>query len=200
MKKRRAIGLTGGISTGKSTVSGYLANRYHLNILDADVYAREAVEANSSVFQEIVKRYGNRVLTIDRILDRKALGEIIFNDPQQKIWLEKQIHPYVRDRLVEEIAKLETETVVLAIPLLFEANMTDLVSEIWVVYCDEKQQIERLMQRDRLSESQAQARINSQLPLAQKIASADVVLDNSSSLEFLYRQIDDAFKEIGNRD
>ncbi len=193
MKKKHAIGLTGGISTGKSTVSGYLANRYHLDILDADVYAREAVEPSSSVFQEIVKRYGNKILTIDRTLDRKVLGEIIFNDPQQKIWLEGQIHPYVRDRFVEEIAKLETETVVLAIPLLFEANMTDLVTEIWVVYCDEKQQIERLMQRDCLSESQAKARIDSQLPMTQKIAAADVVLDNSSSLEFLYRQIDNIF-------
>jgi dephospho-CoA kinase len=193
MKKKRAIGLTGGISTGKSTVSGYLANRYHLNILDADVYAREAVEPDSSVFQEIVKRYGNKILKLDRTLDRKALGEIIFNDPQQKIWLERQIHPYVRDRFVEELKKLETQTVVLAIPLLFEANMTDLVTEIWLVYCDEKQQIERLIQRDRLSETQAKARINSQLPLSQKIAAADVVLNNSSSLEFLYRQIDDVF-------
>jgi dephospho-CoA kinase len=190
MKKKRSIGLTGGISTGKSTVSAYLASRYHLEVLDADVYAREAVKPDSLVFEAIVKRYGERVLSRDRHLDRSALGEIIFNDPQEKSWLEAQIHPYVRDRFVRELEKLPAETVVLAIPLLFEANMTDLVTEIWVVYCNETQQIERLMRRDRLSESQAKIRIENQLPLAQKIAAADVVLDNSSSLEFLYQQID----------
>lgn len=182
--------MTGGISTGKSTVSDYLANRYQLDILDADVYAKEAVELDSPILEEIVKRYGREILLSDRSLDRQRLGNIIFQNREEKIWLEKQIHPFVRDRFVRDIEKLDAEIIVLAIPLLFEAKMTDLVSEIWVVYCNRDLQLERLQKRDRLTRQQAKTRIESQLPIEQKIAAADLVLDNSSTLKALYEQID----------
>ncbi len=107
--------------------------------------------------------------------------------------MEQQIHPYVRDRFQSELATLVTPTAVLVVPLLFEAGMTDLVTEIWVVSCSPQQQIERMMKRDRLSLEQAQVRINTQLPLQQKVARADVVLDNSSTLETLLQQVDEAF-------
>jgi dephospho-CoA kinase len=194
---RRRIGLTGGISTGKTTVARYLADNYRLPVLDADIYAREAVKPGSPILTEIFNRYGNIIQLSDRSLDRKALGEIIFNFPQEKRWLESKIHPYVRDRFQTELEQINTDTVVLVIPLLFESNMTDLATEIWVVSCNETQQIERLMQRDRLTEEQAQARIDSQFPLAKKIAAADVVLDNSSTTEALLKQIDRSL--ISNR-
>jgi dephospho-CoA kinase len=94
------------------------------------------------------------------------------------------------DRFTSALRQLEVDTVVLAIPLLFEAKMTDLVTEIWVVSCDRQEQIRRLTERDRLSEAQARARIESQLPLEQKVEMADVVLNNDSTVEELLRQVD----------
>jgi dephospho-CoA kinase len=198
MNAKRSIGLTGGISTGKSTVSDYIANKYQIPVLDADLYAREAVNPGSSILDNLVKRYGKKILLADRSLNRQALGAIIFNDASEKKWLEQQIHPFVRDRFIEEMQKLNDEIVILAIPLLFEANLVDLVNEIWVVYCGKNQQIERLSKRDRLNQQQARIRIDSQLPIEQKIAAADVILDNSSSLEALYQQIDRAIASISS--
>jgi dephospho-CoA kinase len=191
---QRLIGLTGGIATGKTTVSDYLRDRYGLPILDADVYAKEAVKIDSPIFQKIIQRYGSDIQLENRALNRTKLGDIIFNNAQEKTWLEAQIHPYVRKRFREEIDSLDKQIIVLSIPLLIEANLTHLVSEIWVVFCDYEQQIERLQQRNYLTEQQAIARIKNQLPLAEKIARADVVLDNSQGLDFLYQQIDQIFK------
>jgi dephospho-CoA kinase len=191
---KRLIGLTGGIATGKTTVSNYLATQYHLPILDADVYAREAVAQDSPILQTIFRRYGDKVKLVDASLDRTALGEIVFNDPQEKQWLESQIHPYVRDRFEQELSKINNNTIVLSIPLLFEAQLTNLVTEIWVVSCDRSLQIARLQQRNGLTAKQAQARIDSQIPLAEKIAAADIVLDNNGDLTDLYAQIDAAIR------
>jgi dephospho-CoA kinase len=191
---QRLIGLTGGIATGKTTVSNYLGDRYGLPILDADVYAKEAVKIDSPIFQKIIQRYGSDIQLENRALNRTKLGDIIFNDTEEKNWLEAQIHPYVRKRFQEVIDSLDKQIIVLSIPLLIEANLTHLVSEIWVVFCDYEQQIERLQQRNHLTEQQAIARIKNQLPLAEKIARADVVLDNSDGLDFLHQQIDQIFK------
>ncbi|MFB2934909.1 dephospho-CoA kinase [Aerosakkonemataceae cyanobacterium BLCC-F154] len=190
---QRKIGLTGGISTGKTTVSNYLANTYHLPILDADIYAREAVETGSPILNQISQRYGKEILLADGTLNRQKLGEIIFPNKEERLWLEQQIHPYVRQRFAEAMNQLPSNsTVILVIPLLFEAKLTNLVTEIWVVFVKEQQQIQRLMQRNNLTLEQAKARINSQMPLAEKCQKADVILDNSGSLEFLYQQIDAA--------
>ena len=191
---RRIIGLTGGIGTGKSTVSHYLATAYHLPVLDADIYAREAVQKNSPILNAIAHRYNSNILLPDGTLNRKKLGEIIFNNLDERHWLEQQIHPYVRDRFVEKIDKLPQQTAVLVVPLLFEAEMTDIVTEIWVVYCSKQQQLERLMQRDRLTLEQALARIDSQMPIAEKCDRADVILDNSSTTEALLKQVDFALE------
>jgi dephospho-CoA kinase len=190
----RLIGLTGGIATGKTTVSNYLATQYHLPILDADIYAREAVAKDSPILQAIFQRYGSKVQFADVSLDRAALGEIVFNNPQEKQWLESQIHPYVRDRFNQELSKINNNTIILSIPLLFEAQLTNLVTEIWVVSCDRSLQMTRLKQRNGLNSKQAQARIDSQIPLIEKIAAADIVLDNNCDLAHLYAQIDAAIQ------
>jgi len=187
---QRLIGLTGGIATGKTTVSDYLRDRYGLPILDADIYAKEAVAIDSAIFQKIIQRYGSDIQLENRALNRTKLGDIIFNNTEEKTWLEAQIHPYVRKRFQEVIDSLDNQIIILSIPLLIEANLTHLVSEIWVVFCDYEQQIQRLQKRNYLTEQQAIARIKNQLPLAEKIARADVVLDNSQGLDFLYQQID----------
>ncbi|REJ56041.1 MAG: dephospho-CoA kinase [Microcystis wesenbergii TW10] len=189
---RRIIGLTGGIACGKSTVSHYLENIYKIPVLDADIYAREAVEKGSEILERILARYGRKVKTEDNSLNRQQLGEIIFNNTEEKIWLESQIHPYVRECFKRHLEQLEAPIVVFSVPLLLEAKLTHLVTEIWVVSCGLEQQIERLMTRNNLSREQAIARINNQMPLAEKIALADIVLDNSGDLEALYTQIDRA--------
>lgn len=190
---QRKIGLTGGIGTGKTTVSNYLAKTYKLPILDADIYAREAVEINSPILNKIAQRYGTEILLSDGSLNRPKLGEIVFHNDEERIWLEQQIHPFVRQRFAEEMNQLPSNsTIILVIPLLFEAKLTNLVTEIWVVFVDEQQQIQRLMQRNNLTLEQAKARINSQMALIEKCQKADVILDNSDSLESLYKQIDAA--------
>jgi dephospho-CoA kinase len=187
---KRIIGLTGGIGTGKTTVSDYLASRHQLPVLDADIYAREAVQLDSPILSEIIKRYGLSVQLPDGTLNRKRLGEIVFSNPSERRWLEQQIHPYVRARLLAELDPLTDPTVVLVVPLLFEAGMTDLVTEIWVVSCSPEQQLKRMIERDSLSVEQALFRINSQLSLQEKVARADVVLDNSSTPKDIFEQVD----------
>lgn len=187
---KRLIGLTGGIATGKTTVSNYLSQRYNLPVLDADIYAREAVDRDLSILQTIFQRYGDKIKLPTGDLDRSALGDIIFNDAKEKQWLESQIHPFVRDRFTQEQQNISENTIVLSIPLLFEANLTGLVTEIWVVVCDRSLQISRLQQRNSLTAQQAIVRIDSQIPLAQKAALADVVLTNNTELTELYAQID----------
>jgi dephospho-CoA kinase len=191
----RVIGVTGGIGTGKSTVTDYLRVRYHLPIWDADIYARAAVAVGSPILEAIARRYGMNILQSDGTLDRPRLGEIIFNDATERHWLESQIHPYVRTCFETELSHLAPDaTAVLAVPLLFEARMTDLVTEIWVVSCDRTTQLNRIVTRDRLSATAAIARIDSQMTLADKIAQADVNLDNSTTVADLERQIDDRLR------
>ena len=191
---KEIIGLTGGIATGKSTVSKYLSDKYDLTIYDADVIARQAVEKNSPIWQRIVDRYGKEIINQDGDLNRRQLGQIIFNQLAEKQWLEQQIHPFVRDYFTNLIAQTNEPVIVLVIPLLFEVNMTDLVTEIWVVICSLEQEIDRLMKRNNLTITEAKTRINNQIPLAQKVAQADFVLDNEESLQDLYRQIDRKMK------
>ncbi|MEA5579788.1 dephospho-CoA kinase [Nodularia harveyana UHCC-0300] len=190
---KRLIGLTGGIATGKTTVANYLASAYHLPILDADIYARDAVAIGSPILNTIAQRYGEDILLADGSLNREKLGTIIFAHPDERHWLEALIHPDVLYRFREAIATSSAPTLILVIPLLFEAQMTDLGTEIWVVRCSESQQLQRLIQRNHLTPEQAQARIHSQLSLETKAARATVVLDNSSTPESLLKQVDDAF-------
>ncbi|AFZ51630.1 dephospho-CoA kinase [Dactylococcopsis salina] len=187
---KQIIGVTGGIGTGKSTVSNYLHKVYNLPILDADFYAREAVSKESRILEAIKQRYGKQILQEDGSLNRSKLGKIIFNQPAEKQWLEQKIHPYVRQCITSELNHLSTKQVVVVIPLLFEAEMTDLVTEIWVVYCSPQQQLARVMARDQLSETEARSRIKAQISLEEKMALADVVIDNSGSTSELQQQID----------
>lgn len=192
---QRIIGLTGGIATGKTTVSDYLARTYQLPILDADIYARDAVAMGSPILKTLVQRYGSDLLQADGSLNRTHLGAIIFNQPDEKTWVEQQIHPFVRQRFAQVQSQYPpSQTLVYAIPLLFEANLTHLVSEIWVVTCSLEQQQQRLMARNHLSKTEAQTRIHHQWPLHKKVVQADHVLNNSTDTAALHRQIDTALK------
>lgn len=195
MATKRIIGLTGGIASGKSTVANYLHQHHHLPLSDADIYARDAVSKGSPILQQIQQRYGEQILLPEGSLDRQKLGAIIFSQPLEKAWLEAQIHPFVRQCL-EQAIRQTTTTIVLVVPLLIEAKMTDLVTEIWLVTCDRHQQIARLIARDGLSMAAAQARIDSQMAIAQKLPLADVVIENTSNQASLCQQVDLAFLNL----
>lgn len=193
-QSQRIIGLTGGIATGKTTVSNYIDKIYKIPILDADIYAREAVQPNSPTLQAILTRYGQFIQLPDGQLNRQVLGDIIFNNLEEKQWLESIIHPYVKNKFEREISQLKSSTIILSIPLLFEAKLTSLATEIWVVYCSYDKQIQRSIERNKITKEQAIKRIKSQISLEKKVNLADVVLDNSSTLDALYQQVDSYLK------
>ncbi len=193
---QRRIGLTGGIATGKSSVGRYLAKHHALPVLDADRYAREALAPDNAATRAVLQRYGQAVAVESQNnsinLDRSALGQIVFNDAAERQWLEELIHPIVRQRFNAELALIAetTPVVVLMIPLLFEANLTDLCSEVWLVDCSSAQQCQRLMSRNGLSREEAEQRIAAQWPMSKKRALADLVIDNNGAPESWYQQIE----------
>ena len=198
---QRRIGLTGGIASGKSTVARWLAQQ-GLAVLDADVYAREALAPASAGAHAVLERYGAAVQAegTDRaagVIDRAALGQIVFNAPNERQWLEQLVHPLVRERFAAELAAHSTaQAVVLVIPLLFETGLESLCSEVWLVDCEAQQQLQRLMQRDGLNETAAQARISAQWPLARKRPLADRLIDNRNGPERLADQLAPALAGI----
>jgi dephospho-CoA kinase len=187
---QRIIGITGGIATGKTTVSDYLHQTYGLPILDADLYARQALTGDR--LAKLRDRYGKLIFDDQGCLDRRKLGAIVFESELERQWLEGLIHPYVQECLIAEAKHLEPSTVVMVIPLLFEAKMQELVTEIWAIVCDPLQQLQRLINRNHLSESEALQRISSQMSQSEKIELADVVIVNSDDTEELFFQVDRA--------
>lgn len=196
---QRRIGLTGGIATGKSTVGRWLKEQ-GLPVLDADVYARDALAAGSAGARAVLDRYGESVRSAGTeptaaILDRAALGAIVFAQPAEKAWLEGLVHPLVRARFEQELSDLrEQPTVVLMIPLLFEAGLEELCSEIWLVDCEPSQQLERLMRRDGLSERDARARIAAQWPMEKKRTLSDLIIENKQGFDPWAEQLKDQLK------
>ena len=191
--QQRRIGLTGGIATGKSSVGRLLAER-GLPVLDADVLARQALAPGSVATAAVLDRYGKAVRCPSAgEIDRAALGRIVFADRKERQWLEQLVHPIVRAGLEAALAELgSAPAVVLMVPLLFEAGLEGLCSEIWLVDCDESQQLQRLGQRDGLGESEARARIEAQWPLERKRGLADVVIDNRGKPADLPLQVEKA--------
>ena len=181
---QRRIGLTGGIATGKSSVGRWLSQQ-GLPVLDADVFAREALAAGSPGARAVLARYGEQVRAAGLhpaegvAVDRAALGRIVFSNPSERRWLEQLVHPIVQARFKQELIRLQqTPTVVLMIPLLFEAGLEALCTETWLVDCSPQHQQERLIIRDGLSAADARARIAAQWSLDRKRQLVDVVIDN----------------------
>ena len=197
----KVIGLTGGIATGKSTVSAILKKAGAV-IIDADRIAREAVKKGLPAYREIVEHFGESVLLPDGEINRSLLGDIIFNSPRKKQLLNKIVHPYVSKethRQLQQIERTQPNTiVVLDIPLLIETAMDKDLSEVIVVYAPEHIQIKRLMKRDRLTQVDARARIRSQMPIEEKKRRATIVIDNSGTREETRRQTLEIYKSLIN--
>jgi dephospho-CoA kinase len=189
--EQRRIGLTGGIATGKSTVGQLLAGRFGLPVLDADLYARGALAPGSPGARAVLGRYGEPVAAgAGDAIDRAALGRVVFADPVERRWLEQLVHPLVRQRFENELQRLaHAPVVVLMIPLLFEAGLESLCSEVWLVTCSPETQLQRLIGRDGLPEHEARARIAAQWPLARKQALADRLIHNDGDPEALEQQL-----------
>lgn len=199
----QVIGLTGGIATGKSTVSAMLKRAGAL-VIDADRIARAVVKKGLPAYREIVDHFGLGVLLPDGEINRDALGDIIFNDPQKKQLLNRIVHPRVKKEVNRQLKLIETThskaVAILDIPLLIEAGMHNDLSEIIVVYAPQHMQIKRLMQRDRISEADALARVRSQMPIEEKKQQATIVIDNSGTIENTRRQTLDIFKRLNEGD
>ena len=176
------VGLTGGIATGKSTVAK-MFKRYGAIVIDADQLAREVVRPGKPAWREIVKLFGDDVLNPDKSLNRHALGAIVFRDRRKLRRLERIIHPRVareQQLLVRRIGRNSPDAVVLyEVPLLFESGAHTRVDKIIVVTADRDTQVARLEWRNGLTRTEALRRIKHQMPLAQKVRRADIVLDGT---------------------
>ncbi len=181
---QRRIGLTGGIASGKSSIGRFLQEIEGLPIIDTDIYAREALAPGTALTNTVLNRYGKRIIIYDQkgniSINRLALSKIIFHNKEEKLWLEKLIHPIVVKKLhAALISKQHVPIIVLIIPLLFEANLSGICSEIWLVSCSPQQQLQRLMSRDKIEEEHAHSLIQAQWPQALKSSLSDVVIDNT---------------------
>jgi dephospho-CoA kinase len=191
----KILGLTGGIGSGK-TVVGEMFARLGAEIIDADQLAREVVEPGQPALEEIVQRFGSDILQPDGRLDRAKLGGIVFADASARAALNAITHPRIRQRMEDAIAarKDRAGVLVLVIPLLYESARTGLVEEVIVVWVDPQTQFRRLIERGGLTAEQARQRIEAQMPLDEKRALADDVIDNRGSLADTQRQVEAIYR------
>jgi dephospho-CoA kinase len=189
------VALTGGIASGKSTVANELARRGAV-IIDADELAREVVEPGTPGLAAVVRRFGEGVLRDER-LDRAALAEIVFADPQARRDLEEIIHPEVRHRAAErEGALRHTAVIVHVIPLLVETGKESDFDLCVVVDVDRQTQLARLMARGPMTRAEAESRIDAQATREQRLAAADIVIHNAGTITDLTRQVDDLWSDL----
>ncbi len=183
------IGLTGGIASGKTTVANLFRDQYTIDIVDADVVAREVVEPGSAGLQAICARYGKNILWDDGTLNRAALREIIFTDIKEKQWLDSLLHPMIRESMQIQLQQVQSDYALLVIPLMVENNLQQLADHILVVDVDEEMQIQRTVNRDGVSREQAESILRSQASRAERLAIADDVITNSSQNQQLLPQV-----------
>ncbi len=181
---QRRIGLTGGIASGKTTITNYIRKHKNIPILDADNLSRELIKPNTYGYKKILDYFGNKIIdnknNSEGTINRKLLRNIIFKHSESKEWIEKLLHPLIKEKMIEECSNYKnTQTLVLVIPLLFEAKFEDICTEIWLVKCPREKQKKRLMTRDKISEKEAYDSINLQLSFEEKRKFSDIILDNS---------------------
>ncbi|MCF1601304.1 dephospho-CoA kinase [Tetragenococcus halophilus] len=190
------LGITGSIATGKSTVVN-IFKQYGFPVVDADIIAREVVEPNTAGLKKIVETFGSSVLCSDGSLNRKQLGQMIFNDAKKRQALNALLAPFLQEAIIEQIkrASAAASLVIADIPLLYEAGYDKYMDQVAVVYIPEDLQVQRLMKRDRITKKEAQKKVASQLSIEEKKKRADIIFDNQESLSSIRQQIFSWLKE-----
>lgn len=194
----RIVGLTGGIGSGKSTVSN-LFKANGIPVVDADVVARNVLKKGTGGWKKVVAAFGNDILLPSGEVNRPKLGQIVFNDPDKRQLLNRLLAPYISSGILLEVLKLwmkGCKIIILDVPLLFETKMDRWTTPIIVVWVDHKTQLERLMSRDGTTAEEANSRINAQMPLDLKKEKADILIDNSGSLEDLNESFREALVRV----
>ncbi|RHZ74173.1 hypothetical protein Glove_227g171 [Diversispora epigaea] len=188
----KVIGLTGGIASGKSTVSRMIIRR-NIPLIDTDLLARQIVEPGKPAYKRVVKHFTREILNEDGTIDRVKLGDMIFSNENKRKILNKCTHPFIRTEVFKLVIwnwiKGE-KMVVIDVPLLIETRLHKFMNLVLVVYCSDQIQINRLINRENFSESIARQRINSQLPLKEKVKYADYVIDNSGDIKTTEEQVE----------
>ena len=196
----KIVGLTGGISSGKSTVSSYF-KQLEIPVIDADEVARKVVGPNSQGAIEIRKAFGSDVFEEDGSLNRQKLGALIFSNAENRQKLDELLQPLIKIMILDEIEEYRQKgenMIVLDLPLLFEKQYEELCEEIIVVYVPRELQLERLMKRNQYTKQEALSRIDSQLSIEEKRKRATVLLDNQGTIQQLYHQVEQWLVEMKN--
>lgn len=194
----KVIGLTGGIASGKSTVSELLSV-FGFKVVDADKAAKEAVKKGSKGLAQVREVFGDEAIDENGEMNRRYMGDLVFNHPEKRLELNAIIHPIVRDIMEEEKQEYLKQgyNVIMDIPLLFENELENTVDEVWVVYTSESIQMDRLMQRNNLSLEDAKARVYSQISIDKKSRMADHVIDNLGDKLELKQNLERLLEEEG---
>lgn len=172
------VGLTGGIGSGKTTVSDLFAARYKVPVVDADIVSREVVAPGEPALAELVQQFGADITGADGQLDRAALKRIVFADADKRKTLEAILHPAIRTRMAAQLAAVDAPYALMSIPLLAEGGRRDLINRVLVVDCPEALQLERVRRRDNLTEQEVMAIMQTQASRQQRLAIADDVIVN----------------------
>jgi dephospho-CoA kinase len=189
------LGVTGNIASGKSTVTGYLAE-LGATVIDSDLVYRELVSVGQPLLKRLEAAFGAGIIAPDGSLDRPALGKIVFSDPAALARLDALTHPAVIVEVDRRAAEVEHGVVVLDAVKLIESGHADHCDAVWVVSIDPEVQVTRLMNRNRLPEAEARRRVQAQPPMGPKLARADLVIDNSGTIEETRRQVLDAWNAL----
>lgn len=194
----KVIGLTGGIASGKSTVSELLTV-FGFKVVDADKAARKAVEKGSKGLAQVRETFGEDAIDENGEMDRQYMGDLIFNQPEKRLELNAIVHPIVREIMEDEKNEYLNQgfNVIMDIPLLYENELENTVDEVWVVYTSESIQMDRLMQRNDLSLEDAKARVYSQISIDKKSRMADHVIDNLGDKLELKQNLERLLEEEG---
>jgi phosphopantetheine adenylyltransferase/dephospho-CoA kinase len=195
------IGLTGGIASGKSTVTRFFRD-HNVPVIDADLLGHRTYEPGTDTFNAVVAAFGDELVAPDGTIDRRVLGAKVFGKPDELKRLTDIVWPGIRKLASEELAEYEAagnDIVVLEAAVLFEAGWEDLVHDIWVVVVEPELAVQRLASRNGLDPEAARARIASQLSNAERVARADVVIENNGSLEALEQRIREVWDQLQRR-
>ena len=184
MTKCKKIGLTGGVASGKTTVSDCF-KKLGTQVIDADVISHEVTEPSGSAFEEILSEFGSEILDEKGLINRKKMRVIIFNDPSQKKILEEIIHPKVRDEMFQRINKSDNHYLIVSVPLLVETGMHQIMDRNLLVDCSEDTQIERLMHRDKITLNEARAILKNQASRSDRKKIADDLIVNENNVTLI---------------